>query len=218
MTLADLVERMILSALESMEVTSASDNMAGGVKNRLIQVNNIEKPDLNAELTNQTKKENTSLGGKTEAPKTINAKTDFIKKELDPKNIGNVLSSTGGAGGFSGVAGITKLASFAAPIAAPLAIALSIKPITEAIIKELQRPGGFLDKRVKIDARKEAFSMLDRQTRQNTRIGDRQVIIQQFEGFRNFEGHASTNTQELVRESGTRTANIGLFDRAQGVD
>ena len=78
-------------------------------------------------------------------------------------------------------------------------------------------PGGPFDKRVKIFAREEAFAMLDRQTRQNTRIGDREVIIQQFQGFRNYEGFASTSTGELIRENADRVLDIGLFERAQGI-
>lgn len=111
---------------------------------------------------------------------------------------------------------LSRFAGFAG-IAAPVASVFLIQPITEKVIDELQRPGGILDKRVKIDARNEAFAELDRQTRQNTRIGDRQVIIQQFDGFRNFEGHASTNTSRLIRENADRVLDIGLFDRAQGV-
>jgi len=111
---------------------------------------------------------------------------------------------------------LSRFGSFAG-IAAPVAAAFLIQPIAEQVINELQRPGGILDKRVKIDSRNEAFAELDRQTRQNTRIGQRQVIIQQFEGFRNFEGHASTNTSRMVRENADRVLDIGLFDRAQGV-
>ena len=72
-------------------------------------------------------------------------------------------------------------------------------------------------KRVKIDARNELLAGLDRQTRQNTRIGDRQVVIQQFQGFRSFDGYGSVNTSRLIRENANRVLDIGLLDRAGGV-
>ena len=235
MALADEIQKMILSALESMEVTSANPTHI----NTLIQVNNIDLPDLEQflkkddddkaiqkPLSEKDTDERTltdAIGKQTKSLDMKVKKLDGSKQFLDKagisgKNIPGILGATGGKGLLGGTAGISRLAAFAGPVAAPVAIALMVEPVTKAIIKELQRPGGFLDKRVKIEARKEAFAGLDRQTRQNTKIGDRQVIIQQFEGFRNYEGFASTNTSRLVREGGTRTADIGLFDRAEGVE
>jgi len=128
-------------------------------------------------------------------------------------NIGTALAASRGGN----IAGLASRAASLAGIAAPVAVAFLIQPVTEQVIAELQRPGGFFDKRVKIDSREEAFSVLDRQTRQNTRIGDRQVIIQQFDGFRNFEGVASTNTSRLIRENADRVLDINLFQRAEGL-
>lgn len=136
----------------------------------------------------------------------------------------------GGADGSSSISQITSTFRSANPTAllgraaaltgvgVPLALIAFAEPIKQQIIDDLQRPGGILDKRVKIDATKEAAAEIDRQTRQNTRIGDRNVRIQQFEGFRNFEGHASTNTSRMIRENANRVLDIGLFDRAQGVN
>jgi hypothetical protein len=227
MTLADEIQKMILSALESMEVTSANPTHV----NHLIQVNNIDLPDLESFLQGSDQKETKEAldFGAVKKDKVITKDFDITKlqksdaKELlnkggiSPKNLPSLLQSTGGGGLLSGTGGITRIAALAGPVAAPLAIALMIEPMTKAVIKELQRPGGFLDKRVKIDAQKEAFAELDRQTRQNTRIGDRQVIIQQFDGFRNFDGFASTNTSELIRTNADRVLDIGLFDRAEGL-
>jgi hypothetical protein len=132
-------------------------------------------------------------------------KTGDITSTLQSTRGGNIMSLLGKGASFVGVA-------------STLAIPLMIQPVTEGVIDELQRPGGFLDKRVKIDARNEAFAELDRQTRQNTRIGDRTVRIQQFQGFRNYEGYASTNTSKLIRENADRVLDIGLFDRAKGLN
>lgn len=128
-------------------------------------------------------------------------------------DIGTALAAARGGN----LGALTSRAAGLAGIASPVAVAFLIQPVTEQVIAELQRPGGFFDKRVRINAQEEAFAELDRQTRQNTRIGDRQVIIQQFDGFRNFDGIASTNTSRLIRENADRVLDIGLFDRAGGV-
>lgn len=225
MTLADEIEKMILSALESMEVTSASP----GHINHLIQVNNIDKPDLEPFLTQNDKKEFRKEIGEAsfisnEQKNNVKQQFQQLSKEdvqgmldkvgLRPDNISGLLQLVGGKGA---IGSISRVAGLAVPLTGPVATSLMIEPVTKAVIAELQRPGGFMDKRVKIDAQKEFFAALDRQTRQNTRIGDRQVIIQQFDGFRNFEGFASTNTSRTIRDNADRVLDIGLFDRAQGV-
>jgi len=227
MTVTETINRMIRTIIESSTWTSAGGN--NPVENFIKEYRGVENPDLDSEIraimsgsTGEGSEATLEISGGSPGKQKIlssMSKEDvegmFGKVGLKPQNIAGMLSMTGGQG-VSGL--LVRGAGLLGPIAGPLAIAMLIEPVTKEIIKELQRPGGFLDKRVKIDSRKEAFAELDRQTRQNTRIGDRQVIIQQFEGFRNFEGFASTNTQELVRESGTRTTNIGLFDRAGGVE
>jgi len=112
---------------------------------------------------------------------------------------------------------LTGLLSRAGASLGPAAALAIIPSLIPMIVQELQRPGGLLDKRVRIDAREEAFAVLDRQTRQNTRIGDRQVIIQQLQGFRSSEGQFSTNTSDLIRTNADRVLDIGLFERAQGM-
>lgn len=208
---------MIQVMLESSEWTSANPTHI----NTFIQANALDNPDFENEIKNLIKTEvDTKKESIEETPKLDVSKLSekdvggmLSKVGIKPENMSNLLSMTSGRGGLGM---LTKLGGIAG-LAGPVAVGLMVEPVTKAIIKELQRPGGFLDKRVKIDARNEAFAELDRQTRQNTRIGDRQVVIQQFEGFRNFEGFASTNTSKMIRENSDRVLNIGLFDRAQGV-
>jgi len=246
-TISELINQMLLEALESAEWTSANPTHI----NTLIQVNAVSNPDFESKIRQllkefpdkednkfQTpKEEKTDFGDITKLNKQPVDKKDaglddiskklsgmskddamgiFKKAGLDPKNLPGLLALSSGKGGLGLLTSVGGAAGLA-PLLGPVALGLAIQPLTEAIIKELQRPGGFLDKRVKIDARNESFAELDRQTRQNTRIGDRQVIIQQFEGFRNFDGFASTNTSSLIRENADRVLDIGLFDRAQGI-
>ena len=220
-SISDKINQMIAKQLESAEFTSANPTHI----NTLIQVNELENQNFEDEILNMIhaetkKKEREEKEQPLEASKInfdsikeTDAEGILKKVGVEPSRIAELLALTGGKGGI-GMMG--KLGAIAG-IAAPFGIAMMVQPVTEAVVAELQRPGGFLDKRVKIDAREETLAELDRQTRQNTRIGDRQVIIQQFNGFRNFEGFASTNTSEMIRTNSDRVLDIGLLDRAQGV-
>jgi len=226
MTLTDAVKEMIISAMESMEVTSANPTHI----NRLIQVNNISTPDLDKYLTPTTTTDAPLLNLKTE--KNIISKTVdkpiiptgldlsnitkdqvegmFKKVGLSPKTLiqlglsgGNIMPILSGVGGA------------AARVFPPLLVATMVATLIPEIIKVLTAPGGWLDKRVRIDVTKEVMGILDRQTLQNTNIGDRQVIIQQFAGFRSGDGEISTNTSKMITQNAGRT--LGLFDRSAGV-
>lgn len=104
----------------------------------------------------------------------------------------------------------------AMPIVAPAAV-LAAK---EAVIEELTRPGGLLDTRWKRDAPAEINAFLTRMQQQNTRIGDRQIIIQSSPGFSNRGGFAHDSILKRISENrgdAYRTSGIGLEDRAAGV-
>ena len=222
--ISELVNQQITKMLESAEWTSASPVHV----NTLLQINEIENPDFETEIRKLMKEEidhkeqlDKDAPKELTDPKTI----DFGKMEekdiggmlgkvgIDPAQTANLLKMTGGQGGIGMMGKFGALAG----LSAPFAISMMVQPITEAVINELQRPGGFMDKRVKIIAEEEAFAMLDRQTRQNTRIGDRRVIIQQFEGFRAGTGFASTDASRMIRENADRVLNAGLLDRAEGI-
>jgi hypothetical protein len=217
MSLADEINRMIETAINSLEITSASP----GHINNVIRILERDNPDLEGMIESEIKTEVSTSGSSSKPTDLLNslskedAQSILGKAGIDAKNIPNLLKMTTSGAGISGAGmGLFGAAGAAFP---PAMIALLVLQILPVLIKELQRPGGLFDKRVKIDARNEAFAVLDRQTRQNTRIGDRQVIIQQFEGFRNYEGFASTSTGELINKNADRVLDVGLFDRAQGM-
>lgn len=223
---SELINDMIKVVLEDAEWTSAGGDSPK--INTLRTINAIDNPDFEVEIKNLIKEN--SVDSKQKPTQELKPQQLDVTK-LSEKDIGGMLGKVGinpqdiiksglqGGGSLTGLglAGLGKLGTLASSVFPPALVAIMVVQLLPEIIKGLQRPGGFLDKRVKIDARNEAFAELDRQTRQNTRIGDRQVIIQQFEGFRNFEGFASTNTSRMIRENADRVLNIGLFDRAQGV-
>lgn len=144
------------------------------------------------------------------SPKLSNEILDALG--IDKKQLLQLVKSPSGAGAMR-----LGAAAIGGPAGMVLLAALLAEPTLKLIIAELQRPGGFLDKRVKIDATKEGFGLLQRQTRQNMRIGDEQIIIQQFSGFRSDNGYSSTNTSKLIRLNADRVLDIGLFERAEGL-
>lgn len=195
------INSMIETALRSAKISSAGGKSP--VENSVVSISDFALPaGVADESVAETAAGNDGAGGSGGLP-----------GGLGPEDIGNALGATGGRGAGAFVSRAAALT----PLAVPVAAAVSTGPVVDQVISELQRPGGFIDKRVRIVAQDEAFAGLDRQTRQNTRIGDRQVIIQQFDGFRNFDGIASTNTSRLIRENADRVLDIGLFDRASGV-
>lgn len=145
----------------------------------------------------------------TEVGEGVGGQGDKIDTKVKPSDASLALAAS--RGDLTGLIG-----RFGASLG-PAAVLAAIPGLIPSIVNELQRPGGFLDKRVRIDAKEESVAEIDRQTRQNTRIGDRVVRISQLQGFRANEGYSSTNTLALIRENADRVTDIGLFDRASGL-
>jgi hypothetical protein len=194
MTLADEINEMIRFQLLNLEITSAGGDSPR--INRVLNILDAKQADLESLMETQTVSSSEGAPGLSTGVKVGDVGTALRASRGD---LSGVLSRFGGTG------------------IPHIALAIAVTQLIPLIISELQRPGGFLDKRVRIDAREEAFAELDRQTRQNTRIGDRQVIVQTVSGFRSNEGAFSTNTLDLIRENANRVTDIGLFDRAQGL-
>ena len=190
------INELIRFALTNTKITSAGGDSPK--INTVIAIESVQSPAFPDEGIN-------IAGGDTAGIGTPSAIGGF-----KPTDVTLALSASRGAN-LSGVIG-----RFGGSLG-PAAIIAVIPQLVPIIAEELTRPGGLLDKRVRIDAREEAFAEIDRQTRQNTRIGDRQVIIQQVQGFRADNGFLSTNTSDLIRDNADRVLDIGLFDRAQGL-
>jgi len=198
MTLSDEINEMIRTSLLSLRITSA-----GGTSpliNTVIDIGDMMEQNLEQFLGESS--QGSQVAGIAAGDPSLKPKTGDVGLGLNLMKGEGFTSLLGRLGG----SGIPQIA-----------LAIAITQMIPLIVKELQRPGGFLDKRVKIIAQEEFFAELDRQTRQNIRIGDEQVIIQQLQGFRASDGFLSTNTLDLVRTNADRVTDIGLFDRAEGM-
>lgn len=201
--------------IESLQISSASP----GHINEVLQIDDSIDLDSELEQQDEDKKQDKILPGTNDEKK--------IKSVLDnpsfipSKNFSGKIFKTVGINPQQLIGAMKNPTGFGfgllGRVGAPIAGIAIVSAIAKQVWEWMIGPGGPLDIRVKIIAKNEAFAMIDRQTRQNTRIGDRQVIIQQFQGFRNFGGFASTSTGELIRQNADRVLDIGLFDRAQGL-
>jgi len=199
MTLSDEINEMIKFAMLNMKITSA-----GGISpriNRVIDIDNLQERDLEAFLSSQ-EGDGAQVAGIPPGHPSLKPKVGDVGLGMNLMKGDGLQSLLARAGG----SGIPQIA-----------LAIAITQLIPLIVKELQRPGGFLDKRVKIIAQEEFIAGLDRQTRQDIRIGDQQVIIQQVQGWRASNGYLSTNTLDLVQKNADRVIDIGLFDRAEGM-
>lgn len=198
MTLSDEINEMIKFALLNIKITSAA-GLSPRI-NRVIDIENLQERDLEQFLS--TSGEGSKVAGVPPGHPSLKPRTGDV-------GLGFSLLRGEGVSSLLGRAGATGIPQ--------ISIAIALTQLIPLIIKELQRPGGFLDKRVRIVAQEELFAGLDRDTRQNIRIGDQQIIIQQLQGFRASDGFLSSNTLDLVRTNADRVTDIGLFERAQGM-
>jgi len=199
MTLSDEINEMIKFAMLNMKITSAAGTSP--LINRVLDIDNLQERDLEAFLSAQ-EGDGAQVAG-------IPPGHPSLKPKVGDVGLGLNLMKGQGLQGLLARAGATGIPQ--------ISMAILITQLIPIIVKELQRAGGFLDKRVKIVAQDELFAGLDRQTRQNIRIGDQQIIIQQLQGFRADNGFLSSNTLDLVQKNADRVTDIGLFDRAQGM-
>ena len=186
MTLADEVNRMIRTTLENSEFTSASDNMAGSVKNRLIQINQQDNPDLEAELEKTISGEDddgTTSPSDIKMGRQVKLSKDKIKtfetgqvgeiQKMLPNQFGNIKEFAVNPSTFIIGTVFKKLAKGAGVI-------ILVTLITEAvklIIEELLKPGRLLDIRFKRDIGKEILAFRRREDKQKQAQGYARIIV-----------------------------------------
>lgn len=190
MTLADEINRMIATTLENSEFTSASDNMAGTVKNKLIQINQQDNPDLEAELEKTIQGEDEDGA---ESPLEIktgkqNKLTSDKVKRFDAGQVGDISRMP-----TEQFKNITDLASdpigfvigkFTKKLGKGVVkggiiglLAIALVPIIQGIIEEFQKPGRLFDIRFKRNLKRELLLFRKREEKEKLRRGASRVIV-----------------------------------------
>jgi len=182
--IGDEVKRMIQSALESMEVTSANPTHI----NKLIQVNNIETPDLDAMIAES--RSELELPDVTKQDKKI---TDTITT-VDKFKAGNVgVIGKMGADQFSNIKQLaTNPFSFMTHTllrklksgAGVLFITTIAVEVAKFLILELFKPGRIFDQRFRERIDEQIIKFLDRKEQQELRQGFKTIITTTIGGLR----------------------------------
>jgi hypothetical protein len=220
MTVGDVIHEMVAMMMESMDVTSASDDMKGTVINKLIRIKDdpsgmnqlldMELKTLIKEVANERTEEaeakaahvkqweqwSAGLGGFIGKDPQDQSKWDFgLKQNQVTKPIREGVRAATRPEDM-GMMFLSKL-----PHAVLIMLAIQLAPM---IIDELKRPGSFLDIRFKRLMLNEFNAFLQRQEQWNTQLGLRNLTVQNTPGFIVTGGTSATETTlRIVRGGGT---------------
>ena len=184
MTLAQEINRMIRTALESLEITSA-----GGASpniNTVIQVNQEDNPDLEALIREGS------------------LDTESAKQRFTSSQFGNLKEFVSNPAQFMIQTVFRKFAKGAGIFA----LALIIFEAVKWIISELLKPGRFLDLRFKRDINQEIIAFRQREDQQRLKQGFSNIIITTTPRLRGGQGQF-VNTLDLAAGRGKFPDNIG---------
>ena len=214
--ISDIINGMISRSLGTAEFTSASP----GFINTLIQINDVENPDLEAEIRElccEEKSESTTKTNNNNLPP--NTKINDIEDKLDlweDGNIGAVRNLT--AAQFSNVKSLaTNPSGFLMNIffrkfskgVGVVALALIIFEAVKWVVGELYKPGRLLDIRFKRDIRNEIISFRRREEQQKIRQGVSSIIITTIPRLRG--GYSQvTNTLDIAGGRIQVPSNFGM--------
>lgn len=203
MTLDDIINAKITSALFSARITSANpthtnyvfDTAGFGVTRQDPSSESLE--DLVRQLV-----EEYSQPAEASTP--------------EEKGFGLMDALRAGRSGVGGPPNISVLTRLV-PYLVPIMIATGAAAI---LFDWAKGPGGPIDTRYERDLRNETLNFLSRQLQRDTEIGNRQLIIQSDANFKNLGGAGNSNTLRQIRERGDRLADVGLLvdDRAKGLE
>ena len=205
MAVSEEIQRMILTALESMEITSANPTHI----NKLIQVNNMDVANLDAILEEEIKRVTTTQ--KDNNTQKISSRsnneefdlknnTDFIKttkkiksidsgnikeiQEMTSKQFGNIRSMSLNPASFLIRALGTKIGKAGAKAGLAGFIALIGAEIANFVIDELYKPGRLKDPRFREAIDQQILKFMERREQQQLKQGFKQVITTTLGGLR----------------------------------
>ena len=208
MTLAAIIQQMIIDMVMELKITSASPMHTNVVKRltrtALPNLETLLRAEIQ-EIAGESKQEGTDIMAESEDQAAVSLS----------QVAGLGRAGMGGSGAVLGMA--TSALGAALP---PVAIALIVAAILPMVLDELTKAGGVLDIRYKRLILNEVENYFSRQIQRDTQVGNRQIIIQASARFMNLNGSGNSNTLKLIRDSPDRLAPIGLTvkDSAQGLE
>lgn len=221
--ISELINDMIQKMLESAEWTSANPTHI----NTLIQVNALENPDFEEEISALIKEEQSDTQTKKELPAQSQ---DAIKREkrvdltvkkfnafnkgnvgaiqrLTSEQFGNVRQLATNPVQFMMGTVFRKLAKGVGVIG----LALILMEVVKFIISELLKPGRLLDRRFKRDIEREIFAFRSREEKQKLRQGFNNIIITTIGGLRGGAGQIYSTRGDIANNGSVSNINVGMI-------
>jgi len=215
--ISDLINQMIDKALGSAEFTSANPTHI----NYLIQINEKDSPDFEAEIQNLIKdptQASTNTDTQVQTKKTQQQIDDLDDKlgifdkgnvgeihRLTSEQFGNVRSLAQNPSGFMMSIFFRKFAKGVGIVS----LALLIFEAVKWIIGELMKPGRMLDRRFKRDIRNEIIAFRRREEQQKLKQGFSSIIITASPRLRG--GYGQTfNTLDIAGNRVQAPDNLGM--------
>ena len=205
MAVSEEIQKMILTALESMEVTSANPTHI----NKLIQVNNMDVANLDAILEEEIKRVTTTqkdnkaqkISGRANTEEfDISTHPEFIKtnkkiksidsgnikeiQEMTSKQFGNIKSLSTNPASFVIRALGTKIGKAGAKAGLVGFVALIAAEVANFVIDELYKPGRLKDPRFREAIDQQILKFMERREQQQLKQGFKQVITTTLGGLR----------------------------------
>jgi len=193
MTLTDEVRRMIESALQGSDVTSSGGDSPK--INRIIQVNNMELPDLDAVVRDSADpiglKEDKKIKDTVETVGAFKEGSVGKVQQLTASQIGNVTSFARNPFQFM-VTSVFRKFTKGAGVAA---LAVIIFEAVKAIVAELFKPGRLFDTQFRERIDQQVILFLSRREQNELRQGFKSVITTTIGGLRgdNLQGQIGGN-------------------------
>ncbi len=215
MTVSEEVQKMIQSALESMEVTSANPTHI----NKLIQVNNIDVSNIDQTIKEEIERvikdikqdQGVGVSKNVDTSESIKDKKKLILvskslKKLDEGNVGDVTRMTSAQFGNIKSFALNPAGFLIGTVmrkafkgAGVLLLATLIFEAVKFIIAELLKPGRLLDIRFKRDIRREMMFFRLREQQQKLRQGFSRVIVTTMPGLRGGQNQTGDSFAPLGR-------------------
>lgn len=201
--LEEAIQQMIVSAIESTEITSANPTHI----NRVIQVNNITTPNLESLIS--------GAGGGRSVSAKQRKEQDFLDNfsDMTTREANNLRSFAANPGNF--MAGMVL--GRAGSLATGAAVATAIMGLVQSILEELMQPGRLLDRRFKLLVDQRMQLLTQNQERADLSLGYKTIRTTAYPSPRGGYGVVGSNLHNILNNRGVKvyedTEERGLFTR-----
>jgi len=198
MTLADEINKMIRTVLDSSTWTSAGGK--NPVDNFIKEPRGFENPDLESMVSGREGAEPEIIQRNTDIDRTVKDVGLFKKGNIGELNrfTSTQFSNVRQLAQNPAVFFLRSMLGRFAKGAGVVALALILFEVVKFIIAEMLKPGRFLDIRFRRDITGEILAFRNREEKQKLLVGQTSIIVSSIGGLRGGEGQVSSNLRGLA--------------------